>query len=91
VSKPHATISSRRSRSSARGYEVLAGPQQAKSLEEAEIRKVEAETAEIEARTNAIKLRTVLVAVAVVVLVAASLTHGAIAPEHGDLVGRLLP
>jgi hypothetical protein len=70
---------------------VLAGPQQAKSLEEAEIRKLEAETAEIEARTYAIRLRTVLVAVAIVLLVAASLTHGTIGLDHRDVIGRLLP
>ncbi|HWH20913.1 MAG TPA: hypothetical protein VN671_10295, partial [Solirubrobacterales bacterium] len=64
---------------------------QARSLEEAEIRKVQAETAEIEARTIAIKLRTALFALAVVLLVAAFLTHGAIGPGRADLIGHLLP
>ncbi|MBS1884834.1 MAG: hypothetical protein JSS97_17945 [Actinobacteria bacterium] len=70
---------------------VSAEVQRSRSREEAEIRKLEAETAEIEARTRAIRTRSALLAVALLLVLVASLTGGPIAPEHGDLIGRLLP
>jgi hypothetical protein len=70
---------------------VAAGGHQTRSLEEAEIRKVEAETAEIEARTFHLRLRTVLASLAIAMVLVHLLIGGTIVPEHGDLVGRLLP
>jgi hypothetical protein len=70
---------------------VPARPQKGRALEEAEIRKVEAETAEIEARTFHIRVRTALIAIAVVLVLVHLFSAGAIVPEHGDLIGRLLP
>ncbi len=65
--------------------------EQAKLLGQAEIRKAEAETAEIEARTFHIRLRTALIAIAVALVLVHLLSGRAIVPEHGDLIGRLLP
>jgi hypothetical protein len=66
-------------------------PHKGRALEEAEIRKVEAETAEIEARTLHLRFRTALIAIAVVLVLVHLFSGGTIVPEHGDLVGRLLP
>jgi hypothetical protein len=70
---------------------VPARPHKERALEEAEIRKVEAETAEIEARTFHIRVRTALIAIAVALVLVNLLSGGPIVPEHGDLIGRLLP
>ena len=63
---------------------MSARTQRPRSLEEAEIRKVEAETAEIQARTLERRLRATCFVVALGVLLA-DLLHG------GELIGRLLP
>jgi hypothetical protein len=70
---------------------VPTGSQQAKSLEEAEIRKLEAEAAEIRARAQAVRVRTVLVALAAAMVLVNLLAGGTLVPEHGELIGRLLP
>jgi hypothetical protein len=84
VFKTHRQLRVGEADAAARGDEVLDKQPKARSKEEAEIRKVEAETAYIRVRTRIV----VLVAA---FLFAHLLTSGSILPEHGDLIGRLLP